>query len=67
MKGWWPRAHEKYWWQCGGRQTQRGRLWGVGGVLHMSLLIVCVCVFAFACLSVCLFDISVTYRAAVSL
>ena len=40
---------------------------GWGGVLHMSLLIVCVCVFAFACLSVCLFDISVTYRAAVSL
>lgn len=18
MKSWWPRAHEKYWWQCGG-------------------------------------------------
>lgn len=46
MKGWWPRAHEKYWWQCGG--DARLEWWG-------SMSQVCVCVFAFACLSVCLF------------
>lgn len=38
---------------------------GWGGFAHVS--VDRVCVFAFACLSVCLFDISVTYRAAVSL
>lgn len=62
MKGWWPRAHEKYWWQCGGRRCGD---WWVGGksrgVGRSCLRRSCArvwggeAVFAFGCLSVCLF------------
>lgn len=45
--------------------SERKTVGGGGGFAHVS--VDRVCVFAFACLSVCLFDISVTYRAAVSL
>lgn len=53
MKGWWPRAHEKYWWQCGGRPTWGGGwwLWG-GGDSHASVDLACVRVWLFICVFV---------------